>query len=121
MTTAVVDKVECFGNIFVTIPEEIRHEPLSDAELDDMYSTMAEDMRCFRIMSPTDGDKRIIWNSRVLEERQAAKAMFMDLLSKGMRPFKVGIDGEASSEEMKVFDPTAEEVIFVAMAAVVGG
>ena len=121
MTTAVADKVKCFGNMYVEIPKEIRHDILSDVELDEMYGAMASDMRTFRIMTPDDGDKRVIWNCRVIQEIRAAKDMFLNLIKQGMMPFKVGRDGKRSSERMEEFDPVAEEVIFIPMPAVVGG
>ncbi len=70
---------------------------------------------------PDDGDKRVIWNCRVIQEIRAAKDMFLNLIKQGMMPFKVGRDGKRSSERMEEFDPVAEEVIFIPMPAVVGG
>ncbi len=81
----------------------------------------ASDFGCFRILSQTDGDKRVVWCRRVLAEIGAAKKMFMDLLSKGMVPYKVGIDGVATADVMTEFDPTAEEVIFMPVQAIGGG
>ncbi len=81
----------------------------------------AEDFGCFRIMSQKDGDKRVVWCRRVIAEIKSAKKMFMDLLSKGMVPYKVGVDGKASAEVMSEFDPTAEEVIFMPVRAIAGG
>lgn len=80
-----------------------------------------EHFGCFRIMSQKDGDKRVVWCRRVIAEIQAAKKMFMDLLSKGMMPYKVGVDGAASAEVMDEFDPAAEEVIFMPVKAIAGG
>jgi len=80
-----------------------------------------ENFGCFRIMSQKDGDKRVVWCRRVMAEIKAAKQMFMDLLSRGMVPYKVGTDGVATAEVMDEFDGTAEEVIFMPMKAIVGG
>lgn len=126
MTTAIaeIDRVECFGNMYVTIPEEIRRTPSLDAELDKIYNEMNCDpkhIRTFRIMTPNDGDKRVIWNCRVIREIKAAKDMFLNLIKQGMMPFRVGVDGKRSSERMEEFDPIAEEVVFIPMPAVVGG
>ncbi len=76
---------------------------------------------CFRIISQKDGDKRVVWCRKVIAEIQAAKKMFMDLISKGMVPYKVGVSGNASAEVMDEFDPTAEEVIFMPVRAIAGG
>jgi hypothetical protein len=77
--------------------------------------------RMFRILSPEKGDERLTWNSRSLAELQAAKQMFKDLIKKGLKPFKVGLDGAATSDVMHEFDPLAEEVIFLPQALVAGG
>ncbi len=81
----------------------------------------AKGQRCFRIMTPKDGDKRIVWDSRDLGQITDAKAMFDECVEKGLVPYKVGIGGKASSEVMDEFDPDAEEVVFLPVAAVVGG
>lgn len=75
----------------------------------------------FRILSQEKGDERLTWNSRSLMEIQAAKKMFVDLIKKGLKPFKVGVSGEATSEIMTEFDPSAEEVIFLPHKMVMGG
>lgn len=80
-----------------------------------------DDHFIFRILSQEKGDERLIWNSRSLADIQAAKRMFVELIKKGLKPFKVGINGAATSEVMDEFDPTAEEVIFLPQAFVVGG
>lgn len=75
----------------------------------------------FRILSPVYGDQRIVWDSCSLAEINAAKELFTDLIKKGLTPYKVGRDGKKSSEVMREFDATAEEVIFVPIKLVVGG
>jgi hypothetical protein len=47
--------------------------------------------------------------------------MFIDLIKKGLKPFRVGRDGNATAEVMQEFDPTAEEVIFLPMKMVTAG
>jgi len=81
----------------------------------------AADFGCFRILSQKDGDKRVVWCRKVIAEIKAAKKMFMDLISKGMTPYKVGVNGAATSVVMDEFDPLAEEVIFMPMKAIRGG
>ena len=75
----------------------------------------------FRIMTPKDGDKRVTWRRNSIPEIRAAKKMFMDLHAQGMQAFKVGVDGKASVEMMKEFDPYAEEVVFMPLRAIAGG
>ena len=77
--------------------------------------------RMFRILSQEKGDERLVWNSRSLGELQDAKRMFVELVKKGLKPFCVGLDGVATSEVMREFDPNAEEVIFMPMGLVCGG
>lgn len=75
----------------------------------------------FRILNPESGDDRLTWNPMSLLELQGAKKLFMDLVKKGLKPFKVGMDGKATSEAMSQFDPRAGEVMFLATAMVAGG
>lgn len=75
----------------------------------------------FRVLSQEKGDERLTWDSASLRELQAAKQMFVNLIKKGLKPFRVGIDGAATSEVMDEFDPHAEEVIFLPQALVAGG
>jgi len=77
--------------------------------------------RMFRILSQEKGDERVTWDARSLADIRAAKQMFVDFVKKGLKPFKVGLDGKASAEVMREFDPLAEEVIFLPMARVAGG
>lgn len=75
----------------------------------------------FRILSAEYGDKRVTWDSRVLAEIKAARDMFISLVKKGLKPFRVGTNGKATAEVMREFDPRAEEVIFLPSALVAGG
>ena len=77
--------------------------------------------RCFRFLTPKDGDKRIVWDSRDMDQIEEAKAMFDEAVAKGLVPYRVGLDGKATSEVMDEFDPEAEEVIFLPIAQVAGG
>jgi hypothetical protein len=75
----------------------------------------------FRVMTPKDGDKRVVWDCRDMDQIEDAKAMFDQLIQEGLVPYKVGTDGRATSEVMDEFDPHAEEVIFLPVQLVVGG
>jgi hypothetical protein len=76
---------------------------------------------CLRIMTPKDGDKRVVWDSRDFAQITEAKAMFDELVLQGQVPYRVGTNGRASSEVMVEFDPYAEEIIFLPIAMVIGG
>lgn len=105
--------IDCFAKQTYEVPSEL--QVLAES------AEAPADFGCFRIMSQADGDKRVVWCRRVIAQIKSAKKMFMDLLSKGMVPYKVGIDGEATAEVMTEFDPTAEEVIFMPVRAIAGG
>ena len=75
----------------------------------------------FRVMTPQDGDKRIVWDCHDMQQIQEAKEMFDQLIQEGLVPYKVGVSGQATSEVMDEFDPWAEEVIFLPIRMVVGG
>jgi len=120
--------IDCFAKQTYEIPPELLILDEENVEGDFMEQCAKEsegmappDFGCFRIMSQKDGDKRVVWCRRILSEIAAAKKMFLDLLSKGMIPYKVGVGGKASSVVMKEFDPTAEEVIFMPVRAIAGG
>ena len=73
------------------------------------------------IIDDEKGDERLTWDSTDFSQLKAAKKLFVDLVKKGLKPFRVGIKGKASSEVMAEFDPHAEEVIFLPFARVAGG
>jgi hypothetical protein len=75
----------------------------------------------FRILTAKDGDKRIVWDSRDIDQINDAKAMFDECVAKGLVPYWVGTNGRATSEVMDEFDAEAEEVIFLPIAQVMGG
>lgn len=125
--------IDCFAKQTYDIPPELMvlshtgAEPeLHFAELEGVARSLAieaqaEDFGCFRILSQKDGDKRVVWCRRVVAQINAAKEMFMELLGKGMVPYRVGIDGRATSDVMREFDPLAEEVVFMPVRAISGG
>jgi hypothetical protein len=76
---------------------------------------------CFRVMTPKDGDKRIVWDRHDFASIQEAKRLFDECVAQGLVPYCVGTNGRASSEVMTEFDPLAEEVIFLAVEMVAGG
>lgn len=75
----------------------------------------------FRILHQKFGDKRITWRGNVLQEINAAKKLFVELIKSGLTPYRVGTAGKPSSSVMQEFDPTAEEVVFLPKQMVAGG
>ena len=84
-------------------------------------SEMTPGHHMFRILNPLSGDDRLTWDSNNMLDIKGAKTLFMDLLEKGLTPYRVGTNGKATSEVMDEFDPHAEEVIFLAEKLVAGG
>lgn len=119
--------IDCFAKETYEVPPELTiMGPGAELDFAAIASRLeieasAENFGCFRIMSQADGDRRIVWCRRVIAEIKAAKDMFLDLISKGMVPYKVGVDGAATADVMDEFDPTAEEVIFMPVKAIAGG
>lgn len=76
---------------------------------------------CFRFMTPKDGDKRVVWDSRDFAQISDAKIMFDQAVLQGLVPYRVGVNGRASSDVMAEFDPYAEEIIFLPVSMVAAG
>jgi hypothetical protein len=79
---------------------------------------------CFgvlRVLTDDDGDKRIVWDRGSLDQISDARATFDQLVSEGLVPYRVGIDGKATAVVMEEFDPFAEEIIFLPLSLVAGG
>ncbi len=97
----------------IAVPEKLKI--LKDKETANKWE------RTFRFLTPKDGDKRIVWDSRDMDQIDEAKAMFDECIAKGLVPYLVGTDGKATAEVMDEFDPDAEEVIFLPIGQVAGG
>lgn len=95
--------------------------PESLAILDDPKALPNKGHGVMRIMTPKDGDKRVVWDSNSADEIWDAKAFFDKLIQEGLVPYRVGTNGKATSEVMDEFDPYAEEVVFLPVAMVTGG
>lgn len=119
MTTATLREIEVplikNSNVkeSIAVPDKLRI--LKDKEKAGKWE------RCFRFLTPKDGDKRVVWDSRDMDQIEEAKAMFDECVAKGLVPYRVGTDGKATAEVMDEFDPEAEEVIFMPIAQVAGG
>lgn len=100
-------------SVEIEIPENLDVLP-DEGEISEHHS-------CFRILTQKDGDKRVVWDRRRLPEIRDAEKMFNNLVKEGLVPYRVGVDGKETSEVMDVFDPAAEEVIFLPTAMVAGG
>ncbi len=80
----------------------------------------------WRIMSPADGDKRVIWNPDSFIEIQEASVLFKKLIKAGMVPYICDAQGRPTGEVMAEFDPLAgevdfREVVFAPKKLAVGG
>jgi hypothetical protein len=117
MTTAFTDRtLEAFAGNKVEVPVNITILD-KGVEFPEVKGTCR-----WRVLSQKDGDSRLTWNNMNIAEINAAQDMFEDMIENGgMEAFKVGVDGQMSSEKMTEFDPHAEEVIFMPMKAIVGG
>ena len=113
MTETLDRTIESFTKKQIAIPDELR--------IADQNEAVGVEDSTFRILTVKDGDKRVVWNRKSIPEINAAKRLFDELKNEGLVPFKVGIDGEATSEEIELFDASAEEVIFLPMKMVAGG
>lgn len=106
-TMAPSRSVKCFGNVDVPIRERLR--VLDDG--DEHHPTIGEML--FSVLTPKDGDKRLVWNRFSLPEIEDARKMFDDLVAQGMLPHRVSTDGEPAAEVLKNFDAMLEEVSFL--------
>lgn len=97
----------------ITVPESLKI--LKDKEQVNKWH------RCFRFLTPKDGDKRIVWDSRDMDQIEDAKAMFDECVAKGLVPYRIGLDGKQTSEVMDEFDCEAEEVLFLPVSQICGG
>ncbi len=95
--------------------------PDSLGVIDNPQETPPAGFGCFRVMTPKDGDKRVVWDAGDFEQIREAKEMFDELVAEGLVPYRVGTNGQATSDVMDEFDPHAEEVIFMPIAMVAGG
>ena len=112
MKTLEVNVIGCVSENF-DVPDELT--VLAEGE------TPNSDQGCFRLLTEKAGDERVVWNRLNIAEINAAEEMFKSLIKKGLTPYKVGTGGKKTSEVMKIFDPLAEEVIFMPIRALVGG
>ena len=114
MSTVIEAPVIEMGNLKtkITVPSELR--VLEDA-------VAPEGHGIFRFLTAKDGDKRVVWNSAILQEISAARKMFLDCVREGLVPYRVGVDGKATSQVMDEFDAEAEEVVFLPVRLVQGG
>lgn len=118
MTTTLEAPVIRVGNIPGNMTVEIEvPECLSILE----GSTPPKGCGMFKILTKEDGDKRVVWDSTVMQEIIAAKEMFDKLVAQGLVPYRVDQGGKATEQVMQKFDPTAEEVIFLPVQMVAGG
>jgi len=74
-----------------------------------------------RILDALHGDQRVTWDKGDLNQIRDAKKLFIELVTKGLKPYYVKMGGQPSAKEMREFDANAEEIVFIAKPMVVGG
>jgi len=80
----------------------------------------------FRVINQSDGDKRIVWDSRSIPEINDAKSMFNKLIEQGFVAYRCDPNGKKLPVALVAFDPLAEEIVmeeivFTPQHMVVGG
>jgi hypothetical protein len=113
MTTITAPIIKAGASIDIEVPDEL--SILNDQQ------EIPQGHGVFRILTKEDGDKRVVWDNRSLAQIRDAQSMFKDMIKKGLVPYKVGLDGKTTAEVMDVFDPLAEEVIFLPAPMLAGG
>lgn len=63
-----------------------------------------------KIMDPSKGDVKVIWNPDVPAEVESARAQFNTLRGKGYLAYSVGARGRRG-EQIREFNPDAESII----------
>jgi hypothetical protein len=62
------------------------------------------------VMTPTDGDLKIVWDSDKATETEHARKTFDEFKAKGYLAYKVNKAGD-KGEVMRSFEPEAEKII----------
>lgn len=80
----------------------------------------------WRIMTPKDGDRRIVWNPDSFTEINEARDLFRKLIKAGMVPYICDAQGKPTGEIMDVFDPldgmvSFQDVVWAPKKLAVGG
>lgn len=75
-------------------------------------------MRKLTIMTPTDGDKAVVWDETKTEEREATEAKFTELIRQNYAAYRVD-PATGNGEQIREFDPDADEILMA--VALVGG
>jgi hypothetical protein len=89
--------VDCFAGNTAVVPDElfilgidpILHDQELDEHKDHLFVDRG-DLGVFSIMSQPDGDKRVVWCSKLIGQVKAAKKLFLDLVKQGMVPYWFG-------------------------------
>ncbi len=88
-------------------------DSLGIVDADALSSTEFVPRPCvWRILTPGDGDKRVVWNPDSFTEIREASDLFKKLIAAGMMPYVCDAQGKPTGEVMDVFDPGAGEVSF---------
>lgn len=80
--------------------------------------------RTFRVATADAGDERFSWDANDSTQIAEAHRFFVEMVAKGMTPYRLDPRGKQSGVVMVEFDPLAEEVLFAPTnvpKALVGG
>lgn len=66
----------------------------------------------WRVLTASDGDKRIVWDTTDFAQMRDAKELFDQCIAAGMVPYICDDQGRPTGEVMSEFDPTSGEVVF---------
>jgi hypothetical protein len=78
-----------------------------------MNATATEGKICFKILSQ-NGDDRLTWDRRFLDQVHEARTKFYELRKKGYYAYAPGVGGQPA-RLLTEFDPNIEEMVFHGM------
>lgn len=77
-------------------------------------------MNALIVLTPTDGDRKHLWDPSVPAETADARRRFGELVGSGYRAYRVGRRGQRG-DRITDFDPEAGEILFVGKHGYSGG
>ena len=64
-----------------------------------------------------DGDDRIVWDRKYLDQIKEAREKFYKLIDEGCQAYMIRKDGKKSRRRMHKFNPNAEEILMIPLVA----
>ncbi len=102
--------VRIWSNIEILIPAGLLSEDRDAGDAEGMFDILNH-----------EGGRRVQWFKNNLASIHEARTLFNELVGQGLVPHRVGSNGLETTEIMKTFEPSAEEVVFSSPRAMVGG